>query len=394
VSVILPGSTIGVLGGGQLARMLGFAALPMGYRLAVLDASADAPAARIAALAVTAPLEDADAAERLAAQCAVVTLDTEHVPAPLLYQISRVAPVRPSARVLEIVQDRLEQRQFLESEQLPQVTFAAVDDLPSLHAAIAQVGCPAVLKTRRSGYDGKGQARIDSPAGAPAAWRAIGEAPAVLESFIEFEREISALLARDGSGRLAFHPIAENDHRDHILRTTRVPARISEEVAARARDIAERIAAGLDHVGMMAVEMFVLPDGRLLVNEIAPRTHNSGHYTIDACATSQFEQHLRAICGLPLGATTLRRPAVMLNLLGDLWRHGTPDWGAVLRDPSAHLHLYDKTEARPGRKMGHVVVLDDDPEKAAARIERIAADLGDRVDQSVSLRTTENPRAR
>ncbi len=372
---VFPGGTIGVLGGGQLGRMLAFEARRMGYRVAVLDPEPESPAAQVADVHVRGAFDDLEAAEQLARCSDVITLDTEHVPFALLERLEALKPVRPSPRVLRIIQDRLEQRRFLDGQRAPQARYAPVWDRESLHAAADAVGLPAVLKTRRAGYDGKGQARLTRSDRLVDAWQAVGQAPAILESFVDFEREISVLLARDVDGNVRFHPIAENVHRHHVLRTSRVPARVSEALASEAQALGARLASALDHVGMMAIELFVTREGRLLVNELAPRTHNSGHYSFGACATSQFEQHLRAVCGLPLGDTSLLRPAVMLNLLGDLWSAGPPSFGSVLAHPTAHLHLYGKRRASPGRKMGHVLILDDDVERASALAETIAADL-------------------
>jgi 5-(carboxyamino)imidazole ribonucleotide synthase len=379
VTRIWPGGTIGVMGGGQLARMLALEARRMGYRIAVLDPEPAGPAAQVADISVEGAFDNLEAAEALAAHSDVITIDTEHVPATVLERLETLQPVRPSADVLRVVQDRLEQRRFLEARGVPQVRHAPVSDAASLHAAISAVGLPAILKTRRSGYDGKGQARVDRADALADAWRAVGETPAVAESFVDFEREISVLLARDLDGNVRFYPIAENTHRRHILYTSRVPARISAELASRAVELGARIASDLGHIGMMAVEMFVTHEGGLLVNEIAPRTHNSGHYSFGACATSQFEQHIRAICGLPLGDPALLRPAVMLNLLGDLWSNGPPPWSIVLSHPAARLHLYGKRRSSPGRKMGHVLVLSDNADDAHTVAEAIAAELEDSV---------------
>jgi 5-(carboxyamino)imidazole ribonucleotide synthase len=375
VTPIGPGGTIGILGGGQLARMLSFEARRMGYRVAVLDPEPEGPAAQVADIHIVGAFDDADAAEKLARHSDVLTLDTEHVPADVLERIQKQKPLRPSASVLRIVQDRLEQRRFLQAHRAPQPRYASVTDRESLHAAAKTVGLPAVLKTRRSGYDGKGQARVAREGDLADAWRALGERPAILESFIDFDKEVSVLLARDLEGNVRFHPIAENVHRRHILHTSRVPARISPSLASRAEELGARIAAAIAHVGMMAIELFVTREGELLVNEIAPRTHNSGHYTFGACATSQFEQHVRAICGLPLGDPSLLRPAVMLNLLGDLWCNGPPDWTPVVSQPSARLHLYGKRRASPGRKMGHVLILGEDADHATAVAEALEAAL-------------------
>ena len=375
MSQIWPGGTIGIIGGGQLARMTALEARRMGYRIAVLDPDPEGPAAQVADFCVTGAFDNLEAAKTLAARSDVITLDTEHVPAELLEQLEAMKPVRPAASVLRIVQDRCEQRRFLEAQRVPQPRNAAVSDAESLRAAATVVGFPCVLKTRRSGYDGKGQARVGQVAELEEAWRALGQPPALVESFVDFEKEISVLLARDLDGNVRFYPIAENTHRRHILHTSRVPARIPVALVAQAEKLGARIASALGHVGMMAIELFVTREGSLLVNEIAPRTHNSGHYTFGACATSQFEQHVRAICGLPLGDPSLLRPAVMLNLLGDLWRDGPPVWHAVLSHPTARLHLYGKKRPAAGRKMGHVLILDEDGQDGAEVAEAIAADL-------------------
>lgn len=372
---VFPGETIGVLGGGQLGRMLALEARRMGYRIAVLDPEPESPAAQVANIHVRGAFDDTAAAEKLAGHSDVITLDTEHIPFALLERLETLKPVRPSARVLRIIQDRLEQRRFLEAQGAPQVRYAPASDVESLRAAADAVGFPLVLKTRRSGYDGKGQARASRPGELTGAWKTVGEGAVVLESFVDFEKEVSVLLARDVDGNVRFHPIAENVHRHHILRTSRVPARISEKLAAQAQALGARIASALEHVGMMAIELFVTREGSLLVNELAPRTHNSGHYSFGACATSQFEQHARAICGLPLGDTSLLCPVVMLNLLGDLWRDGSPSFSSVLTHPAAHLHLYGKRRALPGRKMGHVLILGRDVEQAGALAETIAEEL-------------------
>ncbi len=375
MSQIGPGGTIGIIGGGQLARMTALEARRMGYRIGVLDPDPEGPAAQVADFCVQGAFDNLEAAKTLAQRSDVITLDTEHVPAELLETLEAMKPVRPGASVLRIVQDRGEQRRFLQSISAPQPRNAEVSDDESLRAAAAVVGFPCVLKTRRSGYDGKGQARAGNLPELEAAWRTLGNEPAVLESFIAFEKEISVLLARGLDGEVCFFPIAENSHRRHILHTSTIPARISPALVAEAERLGARIAAALGLVGMMALELFVTQDGGLLVNEIAPRTHNSGHYTFGACATSQFEQHVRAICGLPLGDPSLLRPAVMLNLLGDLWQDGPPAWQSVLAHPTARLHLYGKLRPSVGRKMGHILVLDGGGQVATEIAESIAVEL-------------------
>lgn len=375
---ILPGATVGVLGGGQLARMLALEGRRMGYRFAVLDPDPRAAGMQLADERVVGRFDDAAAAQRLAEVAAVITLDTEHIPAAVLSAVEARCPVRPAAAVLAIVQDRWRQRQFLAQLGAPQPRCALVDSPDSLSRAAAQVGFPAVLKATRLGYDGKGQRYVADSDDLPAAWQSLDHQPAVLESFVALEREVAVLLARAAGGEMRCFPLAENTHRRHILSLTRVPARLSPAQAERARELAEQIAAGLGVVGMLAVELFVTAGGELLVNELAPRVHNSGHYTFGACATSQFEQHLRAICGLPLGDPSLLRPAAMLNLLGDLWEAGEPDWSVVFAHPNARLHLYGKAP-RPARKVGHILVLDEDAERAEAIARDLDAQLGARL---------------
>ncbi len=366
---LLPGATIGVLGGGQLGRMMAVTARQMGYRIVVLDPSARCPTGQVADGVVVGALDDLDAAKHLARQVDVITLDTEHVPASLLEELEAITPVRPAASVLRTIQDRLVQKQFLDRIGLPQAAWAPADDLP---AALARVGRPAIVKVR---YDGKGQYRVDADTDPAAIVAKLRGEPAVVEEVVPFEREVSVVLARGADGSHRIYPIAENVHRRHILHTTRAPAPMPAAQRARAETIAISVADALGHIGVMAVEMFELADGRLLVNEIAPRTHNSGHYTYGACATSQFEQHVRAICGLPLGDPRALTGAVMVNLIGDLWSAGPPPWQHVMALPEARLHLYGKDLAAPGRKMGHVLLLDDDTDRALHRAEDLISAL-------------------
>jgi 5-(carboxyamino)imidazole ribonucleotide synthase len=375
---LLPGATIGVLGGGQLGRMMAVAARQMGYRIIVLDPSPRCPTAQVADGVVVGTLDDVEAARHLARQVEVITLDTEHVPADVLDALEPIAPVRPGASVLRTIQDRRVQKQFLDRIGLPQATWAPVDDAGMLRPALDRVGRPAIVKVRRAGYDGKGQVRIEASDDAEALLGKLRGEPAVAEEVVRFSREISVILARGLDGQIRIYPIAENMHRRHILHTTRAPAPMPEPRRRRAEDMAVAVAEALGHVGVMAVEMFELPDGSLLVNEIAPRTHNSGHYTYGACATSQFEQHVRAVCGVPLGDPRALTGAVMVNLIGDLWARGTPAWHEVLAHPEARLHLYGKDGPAPGRKMGHVVLLDDDTDRGLATAEALIATLAAR----------------
>jgi 5-(carboxyamino)imidazole ribonucleotide synthase len=375
VTPLWPGATIGIIGAGQLARMMAMEAKRMGYRVAVLDPDPDAPAAAIADIHIVGALDDVRAARDLAACCDVVTLDTEHVPADLLRKLEALTPVRPSSDVLRVVQDRLTQRMFLQGCGLPQVRHGAITVGCDIALAARAVGFPCVLKTRRNGYDGKGQVTARSLAELESAWNELGRVPTVAEAFVRFDKEVSVLLARGAGGEIRFYDIAENVHRRHVLHTTEAPANISSALVTQAEQIGSRIATELGFVGMLAVELFVTGDDELLVNEIAPRTHNSGHYTFGACVTSQFEQHVRAICDLPLGDTSLLSPVVMLNLLGDSWNRGEPEWSRVMEHPSIRLHVYGKKRAAPGRKMGHLLVLDHTIERARYTAESVALAL-------------------
>jgi 5-(carboxyamino)imidazole ribonucleotide synthase len=363
MSGLLPGATIGIIGGGQLARMMTLEARRMGYRICVMAPNANDPAVPLADRWIPGAIDDVEAGELLAKSADVITVDSEHVPASLLAYLELLRPVRPSSRVLRIVQDRRAQRQFLEGIQAPQPLCVAIDSLHDLQENVNFVGFPCVLKSRHAGYDGKGQAVIRSETQLEQAWSAIGARPAMLEQWVPFDAEISVLLGRNPRGEMRVYPVAHNVHRHHVLHATLAPAPLPRSVELDAISIASSIANALEHIGMLAVEMFLV-GSELLVNEIAPRPHNSGHYTFGACVTSQFEQHVRAVLDLPLGDPSLARPAVMMNLFGDLWGDGDPDWTPILSQPEARLHLYGKTEARPGRKMGHVLLLDEDPHRA------------------------------
>ncbi|HEY3808084.1 MAG TPA: 5-(carboxyamino)imidazole ribonucleotide synthase [Kofleriaceae bacterium] len=376
MTMIGPGGTIGVLGGGQLGRMMALAARHMGYRIVVLDPSARCPTAQVADGVVVGALDDREAAVHLAKQSDVITLDTEHVPADILDELERHAPVRPGAAVLRTIQDRQTQKQFLDRLGIPQARWAPVGSDIELAGALSRFGGRGIVKHRRAGYDGKGQMRVEGidQLAQVSAW--LRGTPAVIEEVVPFAREISAIIARGISGEVRAYPIAENVHRRHILHTTRAPATLAQAAWQHVHDIANSIAEALGTIGVMAVEMFELESGELLVNEIAPRTHNSGHFTWGACATSQFEQHVRAICGLRLGDPRPLSGAVMVNLIGDLWKHGAPpSWRPVLDRPEAHLHLYGKDGAAPGRKMGHVLLVDDDTDRALETAEELIGAL-------------------
>jgi 5-(carboxyamino)imidazole ribonucleotide synthase len=365
---ILPGATIGVLGGGQLGRMFAIAARRMGYRVHTLSPGDDTPTGQVADLEVNAAYDDLDAVRAFAGRVDVVTFEFENVPAATAAAAAERVPVRPAGEVLHVAQNRLREKTFLATAGFPVAPFAAVRSAAELAAALARIGCPAVLKTAGWGYDGKGQARIAAPADAAAAWAELATGEAVLEAFVDFEREISVVAARGLDGSLADYGVVANHHQRHILDTSVAPAGVPETVARQASEMARGVLERLSVVGVLCVELFLCRDGRLLINELAPRPHNSGHLTFDACVTSQFEQQLRAVCGLPLGSTELLRPAAMANLLGELWEEGEPDWEAACRLPEVKLHLYGKSTPRRGRKMGHLTALAHDPLHALDRV--------------------------
>jgi 5-(carboxyamino)imidazole ribonucleotide synthase len=350
--MIEPGGTVGILGAGQLGRMLAMAAARMGLRAHVYAPDAEAPAADVACH-TRAAWDDAAALAAFAASVDVVTLEFENVPVATVEALAARVPVRPGARALAVAQDRLAEKTFLNAAGVETAAFAAVDDEASLERALAALGTPAILKTRRMGYDGKGQARIATPADAPAALAAMGREPAILEAVAPFVREISVVAARGLDGTVRAYDPGENRHEGGVLRRTTVPAAIDADTAARAEAVAARILAALDYVGVMGVELFHMPDGRLLANEIAPRVHNTGHWTLEACAVDQFAQAIRAVCGWPLGEPVRHADAVMDNLLGE----DAADWARLAAAPGVALHLYGKAHARPGRKMGHVTRL-------------------------------------
>ncbi len=381
---LLPGSTVGIIGGGQLARMMVLEARRMGYRSCVLSPRNSDPAVDLSNEWVAGEVDDEEAAKRLARRSDVITVDTEHVPASILEDLALIRPVRPSASVLRTVQDRRVQRAFLRRIAAPQPRCESITSIEALEQHARAFAFRGVLKSAHAGYDGKGQAVIQCEQDLPGAWETVGRRAAVLEEFVDFDFEISILLARNPRGDLRFYPVALNTHRHQVLRSTFAPAPIDAALEAEAIEIAGRIANALDHVGMMAVEMFVVGGRKLLVNEIAPRPHNSGHFTFGACGTSQFEQHLRAVVDLPLGDPALSRPAAIVNIFGDLWLQGQPDWTAVFSTPEAHLHLYDKVEPRPGRKMGHVLVLGQDPFGALQ--------VGERILEQLSVRPSVTPK--
>ncbi len=385
--MIQPGATLGVLGGGQLARMFTVAARTMGYKVVVLDPDPMCPAAAIADTHLQRGYTDRDALAYLAAHCEAVTTEFENVPVETLRSLEARCPVRPSAAAVECAQNRILEKTFIRDCGLATAPFHPVHDDKELDNALAAVRMPAVLKTAALGYDGKGQRTVYDAAQAHKAFAEFGGAACVLEQRIHLHMELSVLLARGSRGELAYYPVSENVHEDGILHTSIVPARISlvitERVTAMARTLAER----LDYCGVMAVEFFLTRDHELLINEIAPRPHNTGHYSLDACATSQFEQQVRMLCGSPPGDTGLLSPVVMINLMGDLWQPHTPDWSEVFAYPNAKLHLYGKHEPRPGRKMGHCNVLDANVERALATVGHIHRALRRGTDRPVTSTT-------
>ncbi len=354
---IQPGAVLGVLGGGQLGRMFTLAARRMGYRVTVFAPGDDTPAGQIAYREIRASYEDLDAVERFAREVAAVTFEFENVPAATAQAAARYAPVRPSGELLHATQDRVREKRALTANGLPVAPFALLGSAEELQAAAAAVGFPAVLKTAAWGYDGHGQRLVERAEDLEPAWRSLGAAPSVLEGFVPFAAELSVVGARGLDGEIALYEPVLNRHRDHVLDVTLCPApvppRVRDEALAIARDVLEH----LQVIGVLCVELFLLADGSLLVNELAPRPHNSGHVSMDAHVCCQFEQQVRAVCGLPLGSTQRTVPAaVMANLLGDSWAAGPPDFAAALADPGVRLHLYGKQHARPGRKMGHLTV--------------------------------------
>ena len=366
-----PGSRIGIIGGGQLGRMIAIAAAHMGYRVTVLDPDPNCPAAQVADDHIASPYEDRDAARELGSRSDVVTYEFENVDAGAADAAAELAPVCPSSHVLRTSQDRILEKSTLAAAEFPVTPYRRVGSSDELRAAIGAVGLPAVLKTARMGYDGKGQAVIESAAGADDAFeRLSGSGELVLEQFVPFEKELSVICARDARGNTRPFPCAENVHVNGILDVTIAPARVSDSVAAAAAELAAEIATHLDLVGLLAVEMFLTNDGELLVNELAPRPHNSGHHTIEACRTSQYEQLVRALCGLPLGDTSMPQPAAMANLLGEVWLEsgGQPDFAGALSLSGVSLHVYGKAEARPGRKMGHLTAVADHVEQARSQV--------------------------
>lgn len=364
---VLPGATIGVLGGGQLGRMMALEAKRMGFRVHTLSPAVDTPTGQVADLEVNADYEDLDAIRAFARGVDVVTFEFENVSTDAADAAAEIVPVRPSGAALHITQQRAREKAFLADRGYPVTPFANAQSLDEFAVALGVVGFPAIAKTAVFGYDGKGQHRVDRIEEAERVWGLIGHQEAIVERVVDFSHEISVVAARGIAGEFAHYGAIENVHHRQILDLSVCPARIPADLGGEAVHLAHRVMDDLGFVGVLCVEFFVTRDGRLLVNEIAPRPHNSGHFTIDACIASQFEQQVRAVCGLSLGDTAQMRPAAMVNLLGDLWVNGEPDWAAAMAIPDVKLHLYGKGEARVGRKMGHITALGESADDAAAK---------------------------
>ena len=394
---LLPGSTLGVVGGGQLGRMFALEARRMGYHVVILDPGENAPAAQVANDQIRAPLDEVEAMVALARRCDVVTLEWENADPAAVRAAAAVTPVRPGAHVLEVAQHRVREKEAARELGLRTAEYRAISDAAELHRAVAELGTPAVLKTARGGYDARGQRVIPDAGEAEAAFAALGGGAVelVLERWVPFRMEISVICARGPRGDVASFPVVENIHRNGILDYTIAPARLSPAILREATLIGETLVEGLDVVGVLAVELFVDASDRLYVNEIAPRPHNSGHYSWEACSVSQFEQQLRAVCGLPLEKPTLLRPAAMVNLLGEDIGTGESLTGTVeaLAVPGAALHLYGKPSSRPGRKMGHVTVLADTPDQALEGARRAKEALvGRRGEATLPLQSADTSR--
>lgn len=370
-----PGATLGILGGGQLGRMLALVARRLGYAVHVFTPEPHSPAGQVADMCHVANYDDVDAVARFARQVSVVTFEFENVPVETIETVERYAPVRPGAKVLHVTQHRLREKQFLRDAGMPTARFAPLTASQDFSSALAHVGFPAVLKTTTLGYDGRGQRKVGSLEEAIEAWRTFDHQPLIAEEFVQFTRELSVVAVRGADGQFAHYGPIHNQHRHHILDVSLCPARIPASVTQDAIEMTRVIVEQLDVVGVLCVEFFMTREGRLVVNELAPRPHNSGHLTIEAHRTSQFEQQLRAVCGLPLGSTKQLCPAAMVNLLGDVWDGGEPAWQRVLSDGSAFLHLYGKDAPRPGRKMGHVTVVAKSAREAARRATKLRAAL-------------------
>jgi len=368
--MIPPNSIIGVFGSGQLGRMFAIEARKMGYRVHTFSPDTDTPTGQVADFETVAGYEDLEAVRKFAESVDVVTFEFENVPSVCIETASRFVEVHPKGEILHTTQNRLREKTFLRRNGFPHAAFREIKTLEDLRKGIAEISLPCVLKTAGFGYDGKGQRKIKSLDDIEKAFANLKNQDAVLEAFVEFEKEVSVVCVRDRKGNFAHYGVIENEHANHILDVSFAPAIVSEKVFGEAVEIARSVAETFDYVGTLCVEFFLAKGGKLLINELAPRPHNSGHLTFDACLTSQFEQQIRAVCGLPLGSTEFLRPAAMANLLGDLWQAGEPDWQNALQFPNVKLHLYGKAESRKGRKMGHLTALAKTPLEAAEIVRR------------------------
>ena len=364
--MILPGATVGVLGGGQLGRMFTLRARTMGYRVIVLDPDPQSPAGAVADAQIRTAYDDPTGLAELSQACAAVTTEFENVPAGALEQLAGATVVRPPVHAVATAQDRIAEKTFFVDQGLATAAFRPVRSAAELATAMTEIRRPALLKTSRLGYDGKGQRVVRNENEARQAFEALGSVPCVLEEQVDLDCELSVILGRGIDGTHAVFPVAENRHRNGILDTSVVPARIPERLAQEARALAIAVAEAMQYVGVLAIELFVTEGGELLANEMAPRPHNTGHYTLDACSVDQFELQLRTLCELPLVEPWLLSPVTMINLLGDLWEAGEPRWQEALRRPGVRLHLYGKAQARPGRKMGHLNCLASSADAALA----------------------------
>jgi 5-(carboxyamino)imidazole ribonucleotide synthase len=377
--MLQPGQTLGIIGGGQLGRMLAREARIGGFKVVVFtDEYPPSPAGQVADREINAPYFNPEAVSDFVSAVDVVTMEFENIPGEFIEAVEQRRPVFPSRLALHICQNREREKGFLREHGIPHARFRVVDDPISLKGAVDDLGGACMLKTAAFGYDGKGQVRLEGSENMVETWQAFGAPRGVVEKLIDFRCELSVVCARSQDGKFVHFPVGENIHRNQILDYTIAPARVSEEIAAEAAAVARTVAEALDYVGTLAVEMFLTTDNEILVNEIAPRPHNSGHHTIDACMTSQFGQQLRAVAGIPLGETRQHSPAVMVNILGDIWPEegGDPDWSPILSHPTAKLHLYGKRSAKPGRKMGHFTVLGESIESALAHAMQLRAALG------------------
>ena len=374
--MIPPNSTIGVFGSGQLGRMFAIEARKMGYRVHTFSPESDTPTGQVADIETSASYDDLDAVRSFARSVDVVTFEFENVPSAAVDAAAAFVEVFPKGEILHTTQNRLREKTFLSNNGFPVARFRHIKIVEDLYKGADEIGLPAVLKTAGFGYDGKGQTKLAAIGEIETAFAGLNEQEAVLEEFVDFDKEVSVVCARDQRGNFAHYGVIENEHANHILDVSFAPAIVSEEVFSEAVEIARSIADTMGYVGTLCVEFFVTGDGKLLVNELAPRPHNSGHLTFDACVTSQFEQQLRAVCGLPLGSTEFHRPAAMANLLGDLWQDGEPNWAAALAFENVKLHLYGKTEPRYGRKMGHLTSMADTATAAALRVRDARIRLG------------------